>query len=191
MATILILLTLLFCVPAQQVYAQNTKPLYQLPGKINASAESTSEADVFLVGSDSGLFKVTSSNNVIPLWTEARVDQIARVKLPEYIGNSIAGYTEGWFFRTQKGLFFSQDLKTFIERDTGLPFLTIKKYNGKETSLVQQIQELKDFCVNPLNNSQMVTATKDAVYYSSDGGQNWSSLGSMSKTTAGVKQLQE
>ena len=187
MATILNLLTLLFCVPAQQVYAQNTKPLYQLPGKITASAESTTETDVFLVGSDSGLFKVTSSNNIIPIWTEARVDQITRVKLPEYIGNSIAGYTEGWFFRTQKGLFFSQDLKTFIERDNGLPFLTIKKYNGKETSLVQQIQELKDFCVNPLNNSQMVTATKDAVYYSSDGGQNWSSLGSMSKTTAGVK----
>ena len=68
MATILIVLSLLFCVPAQQVYAQNTKPLYQLPGKITASAESQTDADVFLVGSDSGLFKVTSSNNIIPLW---------------------------------------------------------------------------------------------------------------------------
>ena len=187
MATILIVLSLLFCVPAQAAYAQNTKPLYQLPGKINASAESTSEADVFLVGSDSGLFKVTSSNNVIPLWTEARVDQIVRVSLPEYIGNSIAGYKDGWFFRTQKGLFFSDDLKTFVERDNGLPFLTIKKYDGKTASLTLQIQELKDFCINPINNSQMVTATKDAVYYSADGGYNWQSLGSMSKTTAGVK----
>ena len=187
MATILIVLSLLFCVPAQQAYAQNTKPLYQLPGKITASAESTNEADVFLVGSDSGLFKVTSSNNVIPLWTEARVDQIARVSLPEYIGNSIAGVKDGWFFRTQKGLFFSEDLKTFEERDNGLPFLTIKKYDGKSATLTLQIQELKDFCVNPVNNSQMVTATKDAVYYSSDGGYNWKSLGSMSKTTAGVK----
>ena len=128
MATILIVLTLLFCVPAQQAYAQNTKPLYQLPGKISASSESGNEADVFLVGSDSGLYKVTSSNNIIPLWTEARVDQIARVSLPEYIGNSIAGSKEGWFFRTQKGLFFSDDLKTFTEKDNGLPFLTIKKY---------------------------------------------------------------
>ena len=187
MATILIVLTLLFCVPAQQAYAQNTKPLYQLPGKITASAESSSEADVFLVGSDSGLFKVTSSNNIIPLWTEARVDQIARVNLPEYIGNSIAGTKEGWFFRTQKGLFYSEDLKTFVEKDNGLPFLTIKKYDGKQTTLVKQIQELKDFCVNPLNNSQMVTATKDSVYYSSDGGESWKALGSMSKTTAGVK----
>ena len=187
MATILIVLSLLFCVPAQQSYAQNTKPLYQLPGKITASAESQTDADVFLVGSDSGLFKVTSSNNVIPLWTEARVDQIVRVSLPEYIGNSIAGTKDGWFIRTQKGLFFTEDLKTFVERDNGLPFLTIKKYDGKNKSLTLQIQELKDFSVNPLNNSEMVTATKDNVYYSSDAGQNWTSLGSTSTKSPGIK----
>ena len=117
--------------PLGFIYAQNTKPLYQLPGKITASAESTSEADVFLVGSDAGLYKVTSSNNVIPLWTEARVDQIIKVKLPEFIGNSIAAYKDAWFFRTQKGLFYSEDLKDFSERDNGLPFLTIKKYDGQ------------------------------------------------------------
>ena len=187
MVTILIALSLLFCVPAQSAFAQNTKPLYQLPGKISAAAESQTETDVFLVGSDSGLFKVTSSNNVIPLWTEGRVDQIVRVSLPEYIGNSIAGTKEGWFFRTQKGLFFSEDLKTFVERDNGLAFLTVKKYDGVTTKLVQQIQELKDFCVNPLNNNEMVTATKDNVYYSSDAGQNWTCLGSMSKNSAGIK----
>ena len=124
MATILIVLSLLFCVPSQQAYAQNTKPLYQLPGKISASAESTSESDVFLVGSDSGLFKVTASNNVIPLWTEARVDQITQV--------NITGQ-QGWFLRTQKGLFYTEDFKTFTEKDNGLPFLTIKKYNGNKT----------------------------------------------------------
>ena len=187
MATILIVLSLLFCVPAQQSYAQNTKPLYQLPGKITASAESQTDTDVFLVGSDSGLFKVTSSNNVIPLWTEARVDQIVRVSIPEVAGNSISINKDGWFFRTQKGLFFSEDLKTFEERDNGLPFLTIKKYDGKQKSLTLQIQELKDFAVNPLNNREMVTATKDNVYYSSDAGQNWTSLGSTSTRSTGIK----
>ena len=34
---------------------------------------------------------------------------------------------------------------------------------------------------------EMVTATKDAVYYSADAGDTWTSLGSMSKTTPGVK----
>ena len=178
MVTILIVLSLLFCVPAQAAFAQNTKPLYQLPGKITASAESQTETDVFLVGSDSGLFKVTSSNNVIPLWTEGRVDQISRV--------NISGQ-EGWIIRTQKGIFFTEDLKTFSERDNGLPFLTIKKFDGVTPSLTLQIQELKDFCINPLNNNEMVTATKDNVYYSSDAGQNWTSLGSMSKNSPGIK----
>lgn len=187
MKNFLIKIMLLLSLPLQIIYAQNTKPLYQLPEKASANAEAQGEADIFLVGSDSGLFKVTSSNIVIPLWTEARVDQIVKVKMPAFIGNSIAGSKEAWFLRTQKGLFYTEDLKTFIEKDNGLPFLTIKKYDGKETTLVKQIQELKDFCVNPLNNSQMVTATKDSVYYSSDGGDSWTSLGSMSKTTPGVK----
>ena len=187
MKNFLIKIMLLLCLPLQIIYAQNTKPLYQLPGKITASVESGSETDVFLVGSDSGLFKVTSSNNVIPLWTEGRVDQIVRVSLPEFVGNSIEGSKDGWFFRTQKGLFFTEDLKTFEERDNGLPFLTIKKYDGKKASLTLQIQELKDFAVNPLNNKEMVTATKDNVYYSSDAGKNWTSLGSMSTKSPGIK----
>ena len=40
---------LLLCLPLQIIYAQNTKPLYQLPGKISAGSESGSETDVFLV----------------------------------------------------------------------------------------------------------------------------------------------
>ena len=187
MKNTLIKITLALCLLVQTVYAQNTKPLYQLPGKTPAAAEYQVENDVFLVGSDSGLFKVTSTNNVIPLWTEGRVDQIVRVSLPEFIGNNIAGTKDAWFFRTQKGLFYSEDLKNFIEKDNGLAFLTVKKYDGKTATLVQQIQELKDFCVNPVNNMEMVTATKDAVYYSSDAGDTWTSLGSMSKTTPGVK----
>ena len=76
---------LLLCLPLQIIYAQNTKPLYQLPEKVSATAEAQGEADIFLVGSDSGLFKVTSSNIVIPLWTEARVDQLVKVKMREDI----------------------------------------------------------------------------------------------------------
>ena len=183
MAIIFITITLLLFLPAQNVYSQNTKPLYQLPEKTVPSAEMQADSDIFLVGSDNGLFRVTSSNNVIPLWTEARVDQIARVTVPDEIGQP----KDGWFLRTQKGLFFTTDFKNYIEKDQGLPFLTVKKYDGKTKSLVKQIQELKDFCVNPLNSKQMVTATKDSVYYSSDGGNNWTSLGSMSKTTSGIK----
>ena len=128
----------------QVLYAQNTKPLYQLPEKTAAAAEVTADQDIFLVGSDNGLFRVTSSNNVIPLWTQARVDQITRVTVPASNGQP----QDAWYIRTQKGLFYTTDFKNFTEKDNGLPFLTIKKYDGKTPRLEKQIQELKDFCVN-------------------------------------------
>ena len=174
---------LVLCLPLTALYAQNTKPLYQLPEKSAAAVDVTPDSEIFLVGSDSGLFKVTSNNNVFPLWTEARVDQIAKVTVSDENGKP----KDAWYLRTQKGIFYTSDLKNFEEKDNGLPFLTIKKYDGKTPTLVKQIQELKDFCVNPLNSREMVTATKDSVYYSNDGGDNWISLGSMSKTTPGVK----
>ena len=174
---------LILGISLQFAYAQNSKPLYQLPGKTTPASDQMADSEVFLVGSDNGLFKVTSSNIVIPLWTEARVDQLVRVTVPGENGQP----RDGWYMRTQKGIFYTTDFKTFTEKDNGLPFLTIKKYDGKTPSLEKQIQELKDFCVNPLNSREIVTATKDSVYYSKDGGENWTSLGSMSKTTPGVK----
>ena len=164
--------------------AQEVKPLYQLPDKSSASAEEIeSGTDVFLVGSDDGLFRVTSRNRSIPLWTQGRVDQLLQVNLPD-AGGSVK---PGWIMRTSKGIFYSQDLITFEERDTGLTFLTIKKYKNKVASLEKQIQELKDLSVNPVNHKEMVTATKDSVFLSRDGGLTWKNIGSMSRSTPGVK----
>ena len=60
------------------VFSQEVKPLYQLPENpsVNSSSEIESGTDVFLVGSDDGLFRVTNRNSAFPLWTEGRVDQI-------------------------------------------------------------------------------------------------------------------
>ncbi len=171
----IVLLCLIFPTGA---FAKEIKPLYQLPEK-SVNVVSEKEADAFLVGSDSGLYKITKTNNAVPLWTEARVDQLTKVVLPDEKGV----LTSGWMMRTSKGLFYTNDFKTFTEKDNGLSFLTIKKYDGKNTSFEKQIQSLKDFAVNPSDNLQMVTATKDAVYYTKDGGANWKSLGSASETT--------
>ena len=167
------------------VYSQQeVKPLYQLPSKSNvASAENETGTDIFLVGSDEGLFRVTSGNTAIPIWTSGRVDQILQVNLPDSNGK----IKPSWIMRTQKGIFYSQDLKNFEERDSGLPFLTIKKYKNNVTTLEKQIQELKDISINPLNHKEMVTATKDSVYISRDAGITWQSISSMSKSTPGVK----
>lgn len=166
------------------VFADNVRPLYRLPDKstINAT-ESDDDADVFIVGSDTGLFRITNRNSAIPLWTEGRVDQLVKVNLPE--GNNI--FQPGWIMRTSKGIFYSKDLKTFEERNKGLAFLTVKKFKNGKVTLEQQIQELKDISVNPLNNKEMVTATKDNVYLSRDGGLNWQNIGSMSRSTPGIK----
>lgn len=163
-------------------YAQEINPLYQLPEKISA-AETESVYNSFIVGSDSGLYRVTNTNRVFPLWKEGRVDQILQLKIP----NQYGVITDAFFMRTEKGLFYTEDLKNFEERNSGLPFLTIKKYQDGKATLVKQIQELKDFCVNPMNNQEMVTATKDNVYFSRDGGLTWKNIGSTSAYTPGIK----
>lgn len=175
--TILLIVLCLF-INVNFAFAQEkseVNPLYQLPQTSVITEDETTLSSVFLVGSDNGLYKITSNNNVFPLWEEGRVDQLIQLE------------NSAWLMRTSKGIFYTEDLVNFEERTNGLPFLTIKKYIEKETSLHKQIHELKDLCVNPQNNLEIVTATKDNVYFSRDGGLNWKSVGSMSKNTAGIK----
>ena len=184
-------LSMCFCI-VSAFFAGEVKPLYQLPeNKLNNQSklnkiekDSSFDDEIFLVGSDAGLFKVTSRNNPIPVkyFDNVRIDQIFPVTYREETGP-----VGGWIFRTAKGIYYSHDLINFEERNNGLSFLTIKKYENKVKSLEKEIQELKDIGINPLNNKEMVTATKDDVYYTNDGGLNWINLGSMSPNTAGMK----
>ncbi|MDE5897654.1 MAG: hypothetical protein K2H09_00035 [Treponemataceae bacterium] len=165
------------------VFARDVKPLYKLPEQAVVSNEKISETKAFLAGSSRGLFKITSGNSALPLWTDGAVEQIVRTEIPSEDGK----FHEVWYFRTDKGILFSSDLEHFELRNEGLPFLTLKSYDGGHTEFDKQVQALKDVCVNPLNSMQIVTATKDNVYLSRDGGKNWKSLGSMSRATSGIK----
>lgn len=165
---------------SQPLFCEKSKPLYKLPAKSSKISKDKKQKtekniDLILVGSDKGLFKVTDRNVAIPLMTDIRIEQIASID------------NENWMIRTEKGFLFTKDFNIFEERNNGLSFLTIKKYENKEKSLEQKIQHLKDFCINPLNKNEMVTATKDNVFYSDDEGKNWKKLGSMSKITPGIK----
>ena len=165
--------------------AKSAKPLYKLPEKSKAAEEVLPAGDskVFIVGTSKGLFKVSSGNSFFPIWTEGSVEQIVRTEIPAEDGKNIVN----WYFRTSKGILFSSDLEIFEYRNSGLPLSTIKSYDGKNTEFETRVQNLKDLCANPLNPQQLVTATKDSVYLSRDGGKNWKSLGSMSAATPGVK----
>ena len=188
-----ILLFVLFLFINVPLFAQNTstvekndiKPLYQLPERVVSEVAKDSTLAQFVVGSDDGLFKITANNNALPLWTEGRVDQIIQINLSSEKKHA----APGWIMRTSKGVIFTSDFENFEERNEGLSFLTVKKYSNGQTSLEKQIQELKDICVNPVNNLQLVTATKDNVFYSCDGGKFWKNIGSMSRTTAGIKSV--
>ena len=180
MLVFLFVLSLLFITPA--AFSQEIKPLYNLPEKKVTAKEVSMESDSYLIGSDEGLFKVSSKGYVVPLWTEARVDQIVKIT-PDASDPKRSAY----LLRTKKGIFYTEDFRTFEERNKGLPFLTIKKYDGKEKTLDLQCQALKDLSVNPFNNQEIVTGTKDAVYYSKDCGKSWVSIGSTSANTPGLK----
>ena len=109
---IILLFALVLSLNVNFAYAQEIKeiqPLYQLPQKAMVSEESSSMMGTFLVGSDSGLYRVTPSNNVLPLWVNGRVDQILNLEFPSSDGT----IKPAWLLRTDKGIFVTYDLEVF------------------------------------------------------------------------------
>ncbi len=175
--------------------AQEIKPLYSLPeitaAKTTKKQQSSSQEKTIkktdsknsLVATDSGLYRISGAKTFVPLWTGGKVKQILPVEYSDSNGKAFYKY----YFVTDKGILYSENLTDFELRNEGLPFLVIKKYNGEKTWFENQCQDLKDISVNPINPLEVVTATKEKVYYSNDGGLHWISLGSASSRTNGIK----
>ncbi|MBP5283713.1 MAG: hypothetical protein J6Y93_03505, partial [Treponema sp.] len=153
------------------------------PSHVAAIPEAVLPGEYILTGSESGLYKIAHDKTVFPLWTEGKVQRIIRTKERRADG------TEGdrWYFLTSKGCLTSVNLTDFELRNTGLPFLTIKQYDGTNTTFTQQIAQLKDLAVHPQKPEILVTATKEKVYLTRDAGLSWTSIGSTSETTTGIK----
>ena len=165
------------CLCTMAVAVAQSKPLYQLPETLPSTKASDRNTDM-IVGTDSGIYKINQSGTRTPLWTEGKVSQI--VKTPN-----------SWYFLTSCGIIYSSDLKTFTPRNEGITFLTVKEYENGQKKLVQQSPLLKDLCVDPMDENVLVTATKDAVYLTRDGGLTWKSIGSSSSRTAGMKAVSD
>ena len=179
------------------IYAQNdyyeSKPLYSLPKIIDGQsaiakkpspAEENSSATIkrvqieetknTLLATESGLKKINANGKQTTLWKEGSVQQILPVE-------------NSFYFVTSKGILYTKDLQNFELRNNGLPTYIIKKFKKGETSHETHAQDLKDLAFNPLNPLEMVTATKERVYLTRDGGLNWSNIGSASLRTNGIK----
>lgn len=159
-----------------------TKPLYKLPETLPDRSTSSVELP-YIIGNDSGIFRVLPSGALLSLWREGKVTQILRTEYSD--SNDVRG--SKWFFVTSKGIISSTDLTEFVPCNDGLPSLTIKTYDGENKALVQQTPLLKDLSADPFDQNILVTATKDNVYLSRNSGLSWKSISSMSKNTAGIK----
>ncbi len=163
-------------------------PLYTLP-KIGtekpSSTNSSQKNDVgkALVATETGIFRMMNGHTMVPLWTEGKARQIVRVE--QVTGQN--KFTEGFYFLTTSGILYTKDLRNFETRNTGLPVLTIKKYNGKDTTFVKQVADIKDISFNPEKTAQMVCATKDKIFISEDSGLTWTYFNAPRKGSSGIK----
>lgn len=176
---VLLALTINF---SAQIISAQTKPLYRLPDSIPEQHEGT-QSEPYLIGNDNGLYRMLPSGITEPLWTGGKVTQILKTDYSD--SNNKRGCK--WFFLTSKGIITSYDLMEFTESNDGIPYLTLKEYDGETKRLVKQVSLLKDICADPFDQNTLVTATKDNVYLSRDSGTTWKSIGSMSTNTSGIK----
>ena len=184
--SICLLISLSSCLSAKQARLPNQEKgdsIYKLPENTSENGgDGMSSSQFMLAGSENGLYKINSAKTAIPLWQGGKVSKILRVEE----GEEGAKKTR-WYFLTNQGILTSDDLTTFEFRNEGLPFLTIKQYDGTNTTFLKQCAQLKDLAVHPTNPYIFVTATKDDVYITYDGGKSWKSIGSTSSSTSGIK----
>lgn len=122
-----------------------------------------------LVGTERGLYGIGEDGAATPVWTDSDVRKILRPG-KEYL--VLGG----------RGIVASPDLVSWEARNKGLPVKVLKRYDGTSKSFDRVIQELKDLEADPRDPNTLVTATKDAVFLSRDGGRQWTKLGFPNRT---------
>ncbi len=165
-------------------------PLYTLPKVMSSNKENLSsnknvksDSSKPILATETGIYRVTNQKSLYALWTDGKAKQILRVEKTVNQNKAV----EEFYFLTSKGIIFSNDLKNFEERNQGLPILTIKKYDGKNTTFEKQVADIKDISYNPEKPEQMVCATKDKVYISENSGETWNYFSSPRIGSSGIK----
>lgn len=118
-----------------------------------------------LAGTADGLYLLSGSSGASRILAGTEVKKIVR-----------AG--SAFYFLTSKGIVYSADLASFEERNAGIPIKTVKTFSGGVKGFVKEVQELKDLEVDPYDPLTLVTATKDQVFVTRDGGGTWKAIAS-------------
>jgi len=170
-----IALAVLIVLPLRKAMAVSSSGS-QTASSTAATAESTAlktaPAD-FIAGFDTGLYRISADGSrAEALWQDGEVKKIIHVESPS-----------GWYFLSSKGVFFSPDLSRFENRSGNLPVKTYKTIIDGKKNFVREVQDLKNLDVDRGSALRLCTCTKDAVYYSDDGGARWQNLGTPVSTT--------
>jgi hypothetical protein len=88
---------------------------------------------------------------------------------------------------SDQGIAVSQDLRTWEDRNQGLPVKVIKVYDQGQRSFIRHVQDLKDLEIHPENAAIMVCAVKDGVFLSRNAGLSWENIGMPPYRTNGIK----
>ena len=133
----------------------------------------------YIWGTDKGAYKRDHGKPVETLWTGGKVQKIIQF--------SKASSYDGWALLTDQGIYVSSDLKKWEQRNSGLPERVIKIFENGKKSIITTVQEIKDIAVDPENPELIVSAFKDAVYFSRNEGRDWQNLGMPNFRSNGIK----
>ncbi len=142
-------------------------------------AQTQPPAPLSLVGTDRGLYSLSADGTVTPLWTEGAIKKV----LPRSPLSPEGSYT----ILSDRGIYYSADLQNWESANQGLPVKVIKTYENGKKSFVRVTQDLKDLARDPQRPSIWVTATRDTVFLTRDGGKTWKSLGFPPAKTNGIR----
>ncbi|MDR0721709.1 MAG: hypothetical protein LBF75_02780 [Treponema sp.] len=149
--------------------------LYGLsPFPVSGQTEPAKETWALIIGTDQGLYGIDWQGSRTPLWTGGAVRAIKRSK-------------DYWALLSDQGIAVSQDLRTWEDRNQGLPVKVIKVYDQGKKSFIRHVQDIKDVEIHPENTAIMVCAVKDGVFLSRNAGLSWEYMGMPPYRTNGIK----
>ncbi len=125
------------------------------------------ESPCIIAGTSKGLYFWDYKNEPVLLWNGG--DNGIEIR-------KIITVPYGIFLLTSSGIVFSGDTVNYNFLNNGLNIKVMKYYRDSVKSFSYIIQDLKDLKVDPMNPSNLITCSKDGVFYTTSAGNKWTFL---------------